>query len=57
MKKKLMHWWGEGMSGTAFAFIKAYLYVVTLLVSIIINIMPPVHYYYQSLYFNYHIEQ
>jgi hypothetical protein len=45
MKKKLMHWWGEGMSGTAFAFIKAYLCMVTLLVSILINIMPPVHYY------------
>jgi hypothetical protein len=23
MKKKLMHWWGEGMSGIAFAFIKS----------------------------------
>lgn len=24
-----MHWWGEGMSGIAFAFIKAYLCEVT----------------------------
>jgi hypothetical protein len=29
MKKKLMHWWGEGMSGIAFAFIKAYVCEVT----------------------------
>jgi hypothetical protein len=29
MKKKLMHRWGEGMSGIALAFIKAYLRVVT----------------------------
>ena len=24
-----MHWWGEGMSGIAFAFIKAYICEVT----------------------------
>lgn len=29
MKKKLMHWWGEGTSGIALAFIKAYLCLVT----------------------------
>lgn len=29
MKKKLMHWWGDGASGNVLAFIKAYLCVVT----------------------------
>lgn len=46
MKKKLMHWWGGNMAGIVLAFIKAYLCVAPLRVSIIINIMPPVHYYY-----------
>lgn len=29
MKNKLMRWWGEGKSGNALAFIKAYLCLVT----------------------------